>query len=872
MYDLAKKARAGMKSKAERLAGGKDRKTDSSNWSPAPELNADVKTGMRPVSRRAYKDGGKVADCAPMKRADRKPRKAGGKVEQKGEQPLVDRYINRDLKKANDYRDGKKHIGGLKTGGRAGKLSGGALKRYTEKANEDQDWRYGMLGTLGSDLEGHMFDAKQKWKMKKREKGVDLAEEKLERKGWKRDPDSGHYEPPKDKDDKDGKAHGGRAKKANGGSMTMEEMIEKNPAPVKKPLGLDKIPLPPRRPANLTPAATNKIKPDESKRMKGDYISPQEIGMKKGGRIKKADGGSTKKSAWNMSAAEMLESSRKRQEDVDKSAQESKKKYPGMSAIERAEQSIKGKFTPAYFANLKKEKEKEKDRDEGYKEFADRRAKRDDDADEKRYGGRAKKQDGGPMMMDPRLGIVKPKALEFAQNVVTPGLKNGGRTGKAKGGSFWGSKEFQNAFREARKAYLAGEGPKNFEFKGKSYNTDLMKIPTPPERPRAVQEKVIDVQFGPPKGQMPKTDQMGNPNPGMKKGGRIGKANGGSFGSSVPSAGAGRAPRPLAQSMPGRSGMPASAMANAQGRPFQAGGKFAPVAPPPRMAAMPIQPRTGGDYPAISTQPIQPRTGGDYPAISTMPAPLPQRTPPMMTTMPIDAIPRKSGGRVAKQIGGALGMSADALAQQQQLPQGSPMQGGTFAPQGMAARPSLPMMPNQAAASPSTLMQPTVNAIGRKSGGRTNAKGKTNINIIITAGSKKEPESMVPTPPPAPMGVPPMPAPEAPASPETPPMPPPAAMMGGAPMGGGSPMMGGDMMPPPVPRRAGGRVSKVAHSFKDMTAGSGSGEGRLQKTDIAKRSAHKAGGKVYRSYKDMDAGAGSGKGRMEKTEIQSRKK
>jgi hypothetical protein len=72
-------------------------------------------------------------------------------------------------------------------------------------------------------------------------------------------------------------------------------------------------------------------------------------------------------------------------------------------------------------------------------------------------------------------------------------------------------------------------------------------------------------------------------------------------------------------------------------------------------------------------------------------------------------------------------------------------------------------------------------------------------------------------------------------------------------------------------RKAGGRISKVASSYKDMTAGAGSGEGRLQKTDIAKRGERKAGGGVYRSYKDMDAGAGSGLGRLEKTEIQKRK-
>ena len=62
-----------------------------------------------------------------------------------------------------------------------------------------------------------------------------------------------------------------------------------------------------------------------------------------------------------------------------------------------------------------------------------------------------------------------------------------------------------------------------------------------------------------------------------------------------------------------------------------------------------------------------------------------------------------------------------------------------------------------------------------------------------------------------------------------------------------------------MPRKSGGRVAKVASSYKDMEAGAGSGEGRLQKTDIAKARAYrKTGGKVYRSYKDMDAGAGSG--------------
>lgn len=168
--------------------------------------------------------------------------------------------------------------------------------------------------------------------------------------------------------------------------------------------------------------------------------------------------------------------------------------------------------------------------------------------------------------------------------------------------------------------------------------------------------------------------------------------------------------------------------------------------------------------------------------------------------------------------------------------------------------------------------------IARADGGKTKAKGKTNINIIISAGKPASPEEMMPpgmkgpTPPP---GMPggagsrpvPIPAPggggaAAPAMAMPIPMPIP---MGGTPGAG----------PLPMGRKSGGRITKVASSYKDMEAGAGGGEGRLQKTDIAKKHkdapAFKRGGRTYRSYKDMDAGAGSGLGRLEKTEIQARK-
>ena len=165
--------------------------------------------------------------------------------------------------------------------------------------------------------------------------------------------------------------------------------------------------------------------------------------------------------------------------------------------------------------------------------------------------------------------------------------------------------------------------------------------------------------------------------------------------------------------------------------------------------------------------------------------------------------------------------------------------------------------------------------IARASGGKT--KGKTDINIIINGGGKDQGQmgGMPGMPRPIGMagGMPPPPPPG--------PMPPPGMMTGAPPMppmpAGGPPGLPPGMMPPgmppggpPLQRKSGGRAY---HSAKDMDAGAASGEGRLEKTEIAKfqRNKRKAGGRTYRSYKDMDAGAASGLGRLEKTEIAAHK-
>ena len=337
MSEAAKAARSAMKSKAERLTkADPQQKVDSSTWSPPEAENADVKTGARPISPRLYKKGGKVvgkaAGNASKARADRTARKSGGRIGKEAEDRskrylTPDNLINRDVRMANDAREGKKHVGAFKHGGKAHKLSGGALKRYTEAAGEDRDWREGMLGSMGRDLQGHTFNAKQKWKMSKRDKGIDLAESKLERKGWKINPDTGHYEEPKAKGGKasfpdltgDGKVtkadilkgrgvikkfgggpigdnpisdqnrsmgkaagmmkKGGRIHKENGGDaiakLIRQDEIERG----MKGRGLpERIPMPTPRPKSMMPKE-GKPTPEEA-----------QMGAKKGGKIKHWEG------------------------------------------------------------------------------------------------------------------------------------------------------------------------------------------------------------------------------------------------------------------------------------------------------------------------------------------------------------------------------------------------------------------------------------------------------------------------------------------------------------------------------------------------------------------------------------------------------
>lgn len=117
MSDMSKAARAAMKAKASRMGGKGDpkAKVDASSWTPPEMMNTGMKVGMRPLTRRAFRKGGKVIEkCAggpTDKRADRKQRKSGGRS-------LVTDLINRNDKKANLAREGgDAHVGGYKRGG-----------------------------------------------------------------------------------------------------------------------------------------------------------------------------------------------------------------------------------------------------------------------------------------------------------------------------------------------------------------------------------------------------------------------------------------------------------------------------------------------------------------------------------------------------------------------------------------------------------------------------------------------------------------------------------------------------------------------------------------------------------------------------------
>jgi hypothetical protein len=191
MSDMAKKARAAMKERAQRRAEPAKGDIDASGWRE-PLMETTKKTGARPISKRAFKRGGKVnlkAEGAEgMKHAGKKPRgkhddaamdkkliktmvskkalkKADGgqTVNRAGKGDYAGSYpadlSNEELAKirAGEAERAKKEqqwqnttAVGKKKGGRAGKDAGGFLKGIGNAATTLA--KYGPLGGFGGNL------------------------------------------------------------------------------------------------------------------------------------------------------------------------------------------------------------------------------------------------------------------------------------------------------------------------------------------------------------------------------------------------------------------------------------------------------------------------------------------------------------------------------------------------------------------------------------------------------------------------------------------------------------------------------------------------------------------------------------------------
>lgn len=119
MSERGKKSRDDNRAKARRLSEMRSEKVDISDYTPGAPMNAGKMTGLRPVSPRTYKAGGRIqADRGP-RRADKAPR---------GNPAEVNAKINRNVKEANAAEFGRPHIGGLKDGGKAA-CNGGRMAR-----------------------------------------------------------------------------------------------------------------------------------------------------------------------------------------------------------------------------------------------------------------------------------------------------------------------------------------------------------------------------------------------------------------------------------------------------------------------------------------------------------------------------------------------------------------------------------------------------------------------------------------------------------------------------------------------------------------------------------------------------------------------
>ncbi|CAB4156377.1 hypothetical protein UFOVP661_50 [uncultured Caudovirales phage] len=805
----AAKLREMMKKKAKRLSSADPhQKVDSSSWTPPEPLNADVKTGMRPVSRRAYKKGGKVMGVCGPARADRKPRKSGGKAAKTDDTPMVDRYINRDLKKANEFRDGKKHIGGMRRGGKSDASASNLNKMTTESYRRDLEKTQSTEG--GEPQASDLYDKQQL--------------ERLER-GYKK---------------------GGRPKKFSGGDV----LKVLSPIAMLAGLGKDDDEKKARggrnKPAKRTKRQTGGLLNDP--RTAGDAIlqnsaaasgvSPDRLsfapgmpaqgmkkflGLKTGGKAKHPDEAMDKALIRKM----VKSSARKGRAEGGTLPANTGTTTAGTTTAGTTGATTGTKTTGGFLPGAT-----------GTTGTAGTTA-----AKTGPYSGQIASRIGATTNRlanpgsAPASYIARNQALLTRLQAADP-TKEGFRAAMkgpedARKSNAKEEKTGRGPGRRGRKAASAVEEPTKTTTGSTTTGTTTTADTATKMKPSSRYGSAAMVA--------------------AKKGGRIGKFGGGALGYAKGGNPQHRAANQASQALrrgPAAVANPADDAAaytqqlqqdamqqNAMQQAQQSG----------LMSPMYGQQNTQG------MQQIPPQVMQQYLAAQQQAQQMPQGM-----QMGTGALSGSQSAPQAQQMPQGMQMGTGALSGSQSAPQASgkgpsasPPPGAAFNTGGRVARKKGGGVFTGSGYPGKIPGVVPGGRIARKSGGKAKGAGKTNINIVIAGKPQSDMEAPMP----------PMPPPGGPAAPPP---------MGGAPgMPPGmppAPPMGG---PGPMGRKAGGRAYK---SYKDMDAGAGSGFGRLEKSEIAKRTMHKAGGKVYRSYKDMDAGAGSGLGRMEKTEIASRKR